>query len=140
MRASLRFLVAAALIAAVTSAAIAVQSQTRQVDDATLVQPPAEDWVSYGRDYAETHHSPLTQVAAANVDALEVGLVHRSRIAGQGRDDARRLGRRALRHVHRGASCSRSTRGPARCKWKWDPALVRGGSRRGRRRASAADR
>ena len=45
--------------------AISVIGQTRQVDDGVLLNPPAEEWVSYGRDYAETHHSPLTQVNAA---------------------------------------------------------------------------
>jgi len=29
-----------------------------QVTDADLVQGPADEWLTYGRDYAETHYSP----------------------------------------------------------------------------------
>jgi len=43
-----------------------------QVTDADLVQGPADEWLTYGRDYAETHYSPLDQINAGNVSALDV--------------------------------------------------------------------
>ncbi len=42
------------------------------VDDARLVQAAPAEWLSYGRDYAETHYSPLTQINAGNVAGLDV--------------------------------------------------------------------
>ncbi len=49
------------------------QSPRSPVTDAVLDRPAAEDWVTYGRDYAETRFSPLSQI---NVDT-----VHRLRLA-----------------------------------------------------------
>jgi len=43
-----------------------------QVDEAALVAAPAAEWLTYGRDYAETHYSPLNQITAANVARLGV--------------------------------------------------------------------
>jgi quinohemoprotein ethanol dehydrogenase len=42
------------------------------VDDAALIGAPAtpDTWLSYGRDYAETRFSPLTEIAAGNVARL----------------------------------------------------------------------
>ena len=52
------------LTAACGAAALTLSAQgPRQVDDATLLKPPVEEWITYGRDYAETHHSPLTGIA-----------------------------------------------------------------------------
>ena len=48
------------------------------VDDAALTRPPAGDWLSYGRDYAETHHSPLTQIDQSNIARLAPALIRRS--------------------------------------------------------------
>jgi len=42
------------------------------VDDARIVAADPSEWLSYGRDYAETHYSPLSQVNAANVSRLSV--------------------------------------------------------------------
>ncbi len=43
-----------------------------QVDDAVLTSPPDAEWLTYGRDYAETHYSPLDQVTSDNVGRLGV--------------------------------------------------------------------
>lgn len=40
------------------------------VTDALLRAAPDTDWLSYGRDYGEQRFSPLTQIAASNVDQL----------------------------------------------------------------------
>jgi quinohemoprotein ethanol dehydrogenase len=74
MRASLRTgLRSALMVAGGTAAALTLSAQApRQVDDAMLLNPAAGDWVTYGRDYAETHHSPLTQIDQSNVSRLGV--------------------------------------------------------------------
>jgi len=50
------------------------QAKTKQtkVDDAALrnAAKNAEEWVTYGRDYSETHFSPLKQIDATNVKRL----------------------------------------------------------------------
>jgi PQQ-dependent dehydrogenase (methanol/ethanol family) len=43
-----------------------------QVDQSALVDAAPAEWLGYGRDYAETHYSPLAQITAANVANLEV--------------------------------------------------------------------
>jgi PQQ-dependent dehydrogenase (methanol/ethanol family) len=42
------------------------------VDDAAIASAPPAEWLTYGRDYAETHHSPLVRVNADNVARLGV--------------------------------------------------------------------
>ena len=71
----------------------------RQVDDASAAGAAAGEWITHGRDYAETHHSPLTQIDPGQRRAAAAGLVGRGRLARQDRNDADRLQRRALRHV-----------------------------------------
>ena len=88
------------LTAACGAAALTLSAQApRQVDDATLLKPPDGEWITYGRDYAETHHSPLKQIDQTNVARLGARVVGRSGLAGQDRDDAAGLRRRALRHL-----------------------------------------
>jgi PQQ-dependent dehydrogenase (methanol/ethanol family) len=41
-----------------------------QVDEARIVRADASEWLSYGRDYAETHYSPLSQITTANAGQL----------------------------------------------------------------------
>ena len=36
-----------------------------------LMKPADGDWITYGRDQAETHHSPLKQIDATNVGRLK---------------------------------------------------------------------
>jgi quinohemoprotein ethanol dehydrogenase len=45
-------------------------AQSKLVDDSTLLNAAPDEWVTYGRDYAETHFSPLKQINAENVARL----------------------------------------------------------------------
>lgn len=47
-------------------------SVAAQVTEADLVQSPAGEWLTYGRDYAETHYSPLDQIDTTDVSRLDV--------------------------------------------------------------------
>jgi quinohemoprotein ethanol dehydrogenase len=118
-------LFAAAVAACV--AAVAVQAQApRKVDEATLLKAPVEEWVSYGRDYAETHHSPLAQIDAGNVSRL--GLAWSVEVGSEGKIETTPL-------VFNGVLYGTSTWSKVyaidlrsgKTKWRWDPALVRGG-------------
>ncbi len=56
----------------VLAAAALAQTNKRAVDDNALKNAPknADEWLTYGRDYAETHYSPLKQIDASNVKRL----------------------------------------------------------------------
>jgi quinohemoprotein ethanol dehydrogenase len=60
--------------AALVAAFIATEGAAQQhsIDDQALVRAgnQAESWLTYGRDYAETRFSPLTQIDAGNVARL----------------------------------------------------------------------
>src|SRR4051794_20237709 len=73
--------VAALLITAASFNPAAQQAAT--VDDAVLRQPAESVWVNHGRDYAETHHSPLTQITKENVKRL--GLASSTDVGSDGK-------------------------------------------------------
>jgi quinohemoprotein ethanol dehydrogenase len=54
------------------SIAIAQTASNKRIDDKTLrdAAKNGDEWVTYGRDYAETHFSPLKQIDASNVKRL----------------------------------------------------------------------
>ena len=121
------------LTAACGAAALTLSAQApRQVDDAALLKPPVEEWITYGRDYAETHHSPLTGIDQTNVTRL--GLAWSVEVGSQGKIETTPL-------VHDGVLYGTSTWSvvfaidvrTGTLKWRWDPALVKGGFSEGRR-------
>ena len=44
----------------------------RGVDEAAIREGAPGEWLTYGRDYAETHYSPLAEIDASNVQRLGV--------------------------------------------------------------------
>ncbi len=52
--------------------AVAQTSSNKRIDDNTLKNAATngDEWLTYGRDYAETHFSPLKQIDASNVKRL----------------------------------------------------------------------
>jgi quinohemoprotein ethanol dehydrogenase len=115
-----------------TAAALALAAQAlappqaRPVDDALLVSPPPSEWLNHGRDYAETRHSPLTQVNATTVARLKPAWS--VEVGSRGKIETTPI-------VSNGVLYGTSTwsvvyaidaRSGA-LKWRWDPALVQGG-------------
>src|SRR5580658_9772839 len=49
---------------------LALAQQPKRVDDSALRKAAPDELVTYGRDYAETHFSPLKQINADNVGRL----------------------------------------------------------------------
>ncbi len=98
----------------------------RLADDAALLAPADGDWATYGRDYAETHHSPLAQIDASNVSRL--GLAWSTEVGSQGKIETTPV-------VWNGVLYGTSTWSvvfavdirTGALKWRWDPALVQGG-------------
>src|SRR5687768_233814 len=83
-------------VAAVVAMASLHAQQARKVDDATLLKPADGEWVSYGRDYAETHHSPLNQIDQSNVSRL--GLAWSAEVGSEGKlETTPQIGRASCR-------------------------------------------
>jgi quinohemoprotein ethanol dehydrogenase len=122
---TIRALFLTTLTAALTMSGVVAQPRPK-VDDATLRQPPNSEWVTYGRDYAETHHSPLKQIDTGNVGRL--GLAWSVEVGSEGKVETTPL-------VWDGVLYATSTWSVVfaidirtqKLKWKWDPGLVRGG-------------
>ena len=109
------------LVLSSTLVAVTLSAQTRRIDDATLKGGAGDDWLTYGLTQSERDSAPSktstrqtcsgsawpgrTTWAPAAADRK------RRRSSGTARSTASRTG----------ASCSRSTRGPARRRWRWDP-------------------
>jgi glucose dehydrogenase len=51
---------------------VAGAQQAKRVDDTALrnAAKNPDEWITYGRDYAETHYSPLKQIDISNVNRL----------------------------------------------------------------------
>jgi len=117
--------VAAGVAVGLTVASLHGQ-QARKVDEATLLKPADGDWVGYGRDYAEQHHSPLTQIDQTNVSRL--GIASSIEVGSEGKIETTPL-------VFNGVLYGTSTWSVVyaidlranKIKWQWDPGLVRGG-------------
>ncbi|MGD9902131.1 MAG: PQQ-dependent dehydrogenase, methanol/ethanol family [Vicinamibacterales bacterium] len=113
-------------VLAVLFAAGLAAAQQRPVDDGTLRHPPAGEWVTHGYDYAETRHSPLEQINQGNVAQLQKAWS--VEVGANGKLETTPL-------YSNGVLYGTSTYGivfaiDARngsLKWRWDPALVRGG-------------
>ncbi|MEO8099252.1 MAG: PQQ-dependent dehydrogenase, methanol/ethanol family [Acidobacteriota bacterium] len=66
------FAVTAFLVSAQQPGSAPAKQAKKKVDDAALrnASKNAEEWLTYGRDYSETHFSPLKQIDASNVKRL----------------------------------------------------------------------
>ena len=117
---------AVALAAGLSITALQAQQTAPKVTDATLLKPADGDWVGYGRDYAETHHSPLKQIDQTNVTRLAESWA--VEVGSDGKLETTPL-------VFDGVLYGTSTWSQVyaidlrtkKVKWKYDPALVRGG-------------
>src|SRR5580658_10307243 len=60
------------LVSALGAGYVARAQQPKRVDDNSLKNAAknGDEWATYGRDYAETHYSPLKQIDATNVQRL----------------------------------------------------------------------
>ena len=101
------------------------------VTGAALVEADPAEWLSYGRDYGETHYSPLDQINATNVERL--GLAWSWNIQGdRGRLEATPLVSDGV--IYAIGTWSVVFALDARTGeeiWRWDPAIVQGGRENG---------
>jgi alcohol dehydrogenase (cytochrome c)/quinohemoprotein ethanol dehydrogenase len=60
------------ILACVAALRVATPSAAQRVDESALTRAAPQEWLTYGRDYAETHYSPLSQINTSNVSRLAV--------------------------------------------------------------------
>jgi quinohemoprotein ethanol dehydrogenase len=122
-------IVVSAGAAALVTLALAQQA-LHPVDSARLRAAPAEEWLGYGRDYAETHFSPLAQITSANIARL--GLAYASDLdAPPGNIQATPIMADGV--LYTSLAWGVITAADARTgalKWRYDPELPRTGPNR----------
>ena len=125
MKQSLRTPANLAAVLAAFSAFLLMAQQPATVTSAMLTKAPAGEWLTYGRDYAETHFSPLDQINTKNVARLSLAWSYVTD-APQGTVEATPL-------VHNGVMYgilpwdvmfALDARTGA-FKWRWDPEVER---------------
>ena len=96
------------------------------IDDARLRAPQPGEWLNHGRDFAETRHSPLDQINQGNITRLAPAWS--AEVGSQGKIETTPI-------VANGVLYGTSTYSvvyavdarTGALKWRWDPALVKGG-------------
>lgn len=97
-----------------------------RIDSASLRTAQPDDWLSHGRDYAESRYSPLAQIHKGNVGQMRLAWSYE--IGTQGRLEATPLVSNGVLYATGAWSVvfALDARTGAE-KWRWDPGLVRGG-------------
>ncbi|HKS05563.1 MAG TPA: PQQ-dependent dehydrogenase, methanol/ethanol family [Gemmatimonadaceae bacterium] len=99
----------------------------RAVDAAAIRSAAPDEWLTYGRDYAETHYSPLAQITRDNVSKLK--------LAWSSAIDGTAGALEATPVVSNGVLYATSTWSvvfaldarTGTLKWRWDPQITQGG-------------
>ncbi len=121
----------ATLLIWVASAQEAARVPASVTQDA-LQSADAKQWLSYGHDYAETHHSPLKAINDGNVARLGLAWATEVGTGANGLVEATPLVSGGV--IYGSTAWSKVFAVDARTgktKWEWDPALVRGGAQSG---------
>jgi quinohemoprotein ethanol dehydrogenase len=116
---------AAAVAAAVT---IVVGQQSHVVDDRALVNAAknADEWITYGHDYANTHFSPLKQINTTNVSHLGLAWSWETESPANARIEATPLVSNGVIYGSLGWDVLFAVDARTRkMKWRWDPEISR---------------
>jgi quinohemoprotein ethanol dehydrogenase len=107
----------------------AVAQQARRVDDRALKNAAknSDEWLTYGRDYAETHFSPLKQIDTSNVKRLGLAWSLETENPANSRVEATPLMSNGVLYGSLGwgvlfAVDART----GKQIWRWDPEIPRG--------------
>ena len=126
--ASVRYVSAVALAGLAAWAAFVRPPQARRVvDKEALVSAAAnpDEWVTYGRDYAETHFSPLNQINDQNVGKLGLAWTWDTESPRSGRVEATPLMQDGVLYgsLTWNVVFAVDAR-TGRLKWRWDPEIA----------------
>ena len=112
------------LSALALSGLAAMARQPKKVDSRALRKPLATEWVTYGRDYAETHFSPLKQIDTTNVKRLGLAWTWETASPAGANVEATPLMFNGILYgslawdVMFAVDARTGT-----CKWRWDPEI-----------------
>jgi len=118
-------LCAAATLAVCTALA---QQPKRVVDDKALLNAAnsGEEWVTYGRDYAETHFSPLKQIDTSNVKRLGLAWSWETESPAGARIESTPLFSNGMLYATLGWNVTVAVDArTGKQKWRWDPEIPR---------------
>jgi quinohemoprotein ethanol dehydrogenase len=107
---------------------LASAQQPKRVDDNALKNAAknSEEWLTYGRDYAETHYSPLKQIDTSNVKQLGLAWSWETESPSGGRIESTPLESNGVMYgsVAWDVLFAVDAR-TGKFKWRWDPEIAR---------------
>ncbi len=110
-------------------AVCAAQAQQKtQVDDKALKNAAknGDEWLTYGRDYAETHFSPLNQINASNVKRLGLAWSWETESPSGARIESTPLFSNGVMYATLGWNVIVAVDArTGKQKWRWDPEIAR---------------
>ncbi len=110
-------------------AATLLAQQTKRVDDRALKSAArsGEEWLTYGRDYAETHFSPLKQIDTTNVKRLGLAWSWETDNPANSRVEGTPLMSNGVLYGSLGWGVLYAVDArTGKMKWRWDPEIARG--------------
>jgi quinohemoprotein ethanol dehydrogenase len=129
MARSLNIFVPFALALAVLPPAVKLAAQQpKWVDDAALRNAGAngDEWLTYGRDYAETHFTPLKQIDVSNVKRLGLAWSWETESPAGARVEATPLMANGVLYGSLGWNVLFAVDArTGKMKWRWDPEIPR---------------
>lgn len=102
--------------------------QSKWVDDAALrnADQHGDEWLTYGRDYAETHFSPLKQIDVTNVKRLGLAWSWETESPAGARVEATPLMANGVLYGSLGWNVLFAVDArTGKMKWRWDPEISR---------------
>lgn len=98
----------------------------RRVDDAALRRAPqfGDEWLTTGRDYAETHFSPLKQITSGNADRLGLAWTYNTDSL-RGLEATPLIANGVLYGTTSWSAVFAVDARTGKLKWRWDPEVRR---------------
>ncbi len=107
---------------------VALAQKPRQVDDNALKNAAknGDEWLTYGRDYAETHYSPLKQIDTTNVKRLGLAWSWETESPSGGRIEGTPLFSNGILYGSLAWNVLFAVDArTGKMKWRWDPEIPR---------------
>jgi quinohemoprotein ethanol dehydrogenase len=116
------------LLLTVLAVGVVLAQNKRSVDDNSLKNAAknGDEWLTYGRDYAETHFSPLKQIDTTNVKRLGLAWSWETESPSGARIEATPLFSNGVLYASLGWNVLVAVDArTGKQKWRWDPELPR---------------
>src|SRR5580698_3053216 len=118
----------AAVLCAGACLGVAQTGSHKRVDDSALrnAAKNGDEWLTYGRDYSETHYSPLKQIDAGNVKRLGLAWSWDTESPSGGRVEGTPLFSNGVLYGSLAWDVLFAVEASTgKFKWRWDPEIER---------------